>query len=215
MPKIFGAHRVVAFVFCLSTLLSSGVHAQSGPARPPERPVNSGSDPLATNKLAPAGHNERPGSVPADPAHKAEPGAVSLLAAPKVGLRHPLLNLELKSREVEEDAVSFAVPEAESEYAPRGFQATAYSLRGRTASGAYVYRGAIAADPRVLPIGTVVYVKAGEYSGIYTVHDVGPKVKGRTVDIWMSSSREARKFGRRRVKLQVLRYGPRPDRARR
>jgi 3D (Asp-Asp-Asp) domain-containing protein len=72
-----------------------------------------------------------------------------------------------------------------------------------------VRRGVIAADPRVLPLGSVVQVRAGDYSGVYTVHDTGLLVKGRAVDIWMPSSREARSFGRRQVKLQVLRYGPR------
>src|SRR4029077_1756034 len=36
------------------------------------------------------------------------------------------------------------------------YSATAYSLRGRTASGQPVARGVIAADPRVLSIGTRV-----------------------------------------------------------
>ena len=35
---------------------------------------------------------------------------------------------------------------------PTSYVATAYSLRGRTASGRYVSRGLIAADPRVLPL---------------------------------------------------------------
>ena len=35
------------------------------------------------------------------------------------------------------------------------YVATAYSLRGRTASGRMVSRGLIAADPRVLPLGSL------------------------------------------------------------
>lgn len=45
------------------------------------------------------------------------------------------------------------------------FHATAYCLKGRTASGQYTRRGVIAADPRVLPIGTVVQIQAGRYTG--------------------------------------------------
>src|SRR5438093_838209 len=41
------------------------------------------------------------------------------------------------------------------------YTATAYSLSGRTASGKPVSRGLIAADPRVLPLGTRVRVEAG------------------------------------------------------
>jgi 3D (Asp-Asp-Asp) domain-containing protein len=84
------------------------------------------------------------------------------------------------------------------------FTATAYSLRGRTASGKPVARGLIAADRRVLPIGTRVRLEAGSYSGEYTVADTGGAVRGRKIDIWMPSSREAMRFGRRPVKLTVL-----------
>jgi 3D (Asp-Asp-Asp) domain-containing protein len=84
------------------------------------------------------------------------------------------------------------------------FSATAYSLRGRTASGQSVTRGLIAADPRVLPIGTRVRVEAGPWSGEYLVADTGGAIKGRKIDIWTPSSREAMQFGRRAVKLTVL-----------
>lgn len=84
------------------------------------------------------------------------------------------------------------------------FQATAYCLKGRTASGEFTRPGVIAADPRVLPLGTVVHIRAGRYTGKYTVLDTGAKIKGRTVDIYFSSYREAVAFGRQRIKLQVL-----------
>src|SRR6267143_3719180 len=41
------------------------------------------------------------------------------------------------------------------------FHATAYCLKGRTASGVDTRPGMIAADPRVLPLGTVVHIRAG------------------------------------------------------
>jgi len=84
------------------------------------------------------------------------------------------------------------------------FSATAYSLRGRTASGQSVTRGLIAADPRVLPIGTRVRLEAGPWTGEYLVADTGGAIKGRKIDIWTPSSREAMQFGRRPVKLTVL-----------
>ena len=89
------------------------------------------------------------------------------------------------------------------------FTATAYSLRGRTASGAGVRRGLIAADRRVLPLGTRVRLEAGGYSGEYVVADTGGAVRGRKIDIWVPSTREAMRFGRRPVKLRVLSYGGR------
>lgn len=89
------------------------------------------------------------------------------------------------------------------------FTATAYSLRGRTASGRGVSRGLIAADRRVLPLGTRVRLDAGPYSGEYLVADTGGLVRGRKIDIWMPSTGEAMRFGRRTVKLTVLTYGRR------
>lgn len=84
------------------------------------------------------------------------------------------------------------------------FTATAYSLRGRTASGKMVARGLIAADRRILPIGTRVRLEAGSYSGEYLVADTGGAVRGRKIDIWMPSTSEAMRFGRRPVKITVL-----------
>ena len=92
---------------------------------------------------------------------------------------------------------------------PERFTATAYALRGRTASGANVRRGLIAADRRVLPLGTRVRLEAGGYSGEYLVADTGGLVRGRKIDIWVPSTREAMRFGRRPVKLTVLSYGGR------
>ncbi|HJZ83347.1 MAG TPA: 3D domain-containing protein [Pyrinomonadaceae bacterium] len=87
------------------------------------------------------------------------------------------------------------------------YTATAYSLRGRTASGRSVARGVIAADPRFLPIGTRVRVDAGPWSGEYVVADTGGAVKGHRIDIWTPTAGEAMRFGRRLVKLTVLELG--------
>ncbi len=84
------------------------------------------------------------------------------------------------------------------------FQATAYCLKGITASGTPVRQGIIAADPRVLPLGTVVHIKAGKYTGTYTVMDTGGRIKGRVVDVYVPNYRDAREFGRRQVKIRVL-----------
>lgn len=90
---------------------------------------------------------------------------------------------------------------------PMSYVATAYSLRGRTASGRFVSQGIIAADPKVLPLGSRVRVEAGAWSGEYLVADTGGAIRGRKIDIWTPSTREAMRFGRRTVKLTVLSYG--------
>ena len=88
------------------------------------------------------------------------------------------------------------------------YVATAYSLRGKTASGRMVSRGLIAADPRVLPLGSRVRLEHPGYSGEYVVADTGGLIKGRRIDIWIPTTREAMRFGRRTVKLTVLSYPP-------
>lgn len=86
----------------------------------------------------------------------------------------------------------------------KAFSATAYCLQGRTALGHSVRRGIVAADPRVLPLGTRISLNAGSYSGSYLVADTGGNVKGRKLDIWVPSCSEARRFGRKSVSLNVV-----------
>jgi 3D (Asp-Asp-Asp) domain-containing protein len=92
----------------------------------------------------------------------------------------------------------------------RTFLATAYSLRGQTASGISVRRGIIAADPKVLPLGSVVRLHAGPYSGIYTVMDTGGAIRGQRIDIYLPTKSEAIRFGARRIKVEVIRRGWEP-----
>jgi 3D (Asp-Asp-Asp) domain-containing protein len=102
---------------------------------------------------------------------------------------------------------------SDSGVASQTYTATAYSLRGRTASGKPASRGLIAADPSVLPLGTRVRVEAGSWSGEYVVADTGGAVRGRRIDIWTPTTQEARQFGRRPVKLTVLELGGRRGQA--
>jgi 3D (Asp-Asp-Asp) domain-containing protein len=105
------------------------------------------------------------------------------------------------------EAVAAIVNEVSPTAPPSPYVATAYSLRGRTASGRPVSKGLIAADPRFLPLGSRVKLEAGNYSGEYLVADTGGAVRGRRIDIWTPTSREAMKFGRRTIKLTVLSWG--------
>ena len=92
------------------------------------------------------------------------------------------------------------------------FAATAYCKGTTTASGVNVRTGIAAADPDLLPVGSVIQVyKLGErYNGIYTIMDTGPAVQGREIDIYMWSCHEALQFGRRQIALNVLRLGWNP-----
>lgn len=93
------------------------------------------------------------------------------------------------------------------------FTATAYCKGLTTQSGVRVRSGIAAADPDLLPVGSVVRVESlGEqWDGIYTILDTGPKVKGRHIDIYIWSCYEALELGRRRMELTVLRLGWNPQ----
>jgi 3D (Asp-Asp-Asp) domain-containing protein len=92
------------------------------------------------------------------------------------------------------------------------FSATAYCKGIVTASGVPVQSGVAAADPELLPVGSVVEIDQlpQKYNGIYTVMDTGPAVHGREVDVYMWSCNEALEFGRRPIHLTVLRLGWNP-----
>jgi 3D (Asp-Asp-Asp) domain-containing protein len=107
---------------------------------------------------------------------------------------------------------SRTVEEAKALLPAASYVATAYSLKGRTASGRMVSRGLIAADPSVLPLGSRVRLEHPGYSGEYLVADTGGSIRGRRIDIWTPSAGEAMRFGKRTVKLTVLSYGGRRTR---
>jgi 3D (Asp-Asp-Asp) domain-containing protein len=138
---------------------------------------------------------------------KSEAKNETAIIKPDVNPKNPSVNLKVAVREETMNARPFSTPDIGILGPPQNFRATAYALRGQTSSGVYVRRGVVAADPRVLPIGSVVEIKAGNYSGVYTVHDTGKKIKGKIIDLWVPSTYEARQFGRQDIKLHVLRYG--------
>jgi len=85
-------------------------------------------------------------------------------------------------------------------------RATAYSpedpgLNPYTATGAKVRKGVIAADPKILPLGTRVYI---EGYGEAVVEDIGGRIKGYVIDVAFDTHREAMMFGRREVEVTVL-----------
>jgi 3D (Asp-Asp-Asp) domain-containing protein len=92
------------------------------------------------------------------------------------------------------------------------FSATAYCKGLVTTSGVAAQTGVAAADPELLPVGSVIDVDSlpQKYNGIYTVLDTGPSVQGRQIDVYMWSCNEALAFGRRPIHINVLRLGWNP-----
>lgn len=96
---------------------------------------------------------------------------------------------------------------------PLSFTATAYCKGETTASGVVVRTGIAAADPALLPVGSVVRLATSNsrYDGVWTIMDTGPAVQGRTLDLYMWSCNDALKFGRQSVRVDVLRLGWNPQ----
>jgi 3D (Asp-Asp-Asp) domain-containing protein len=107
-------------------------------------------------------------------------------------------------------AEATALPRAGAQLA---FTATAYCKGETTASGVVVRTGVAAADPALLPVGTVVRLETPNprYNGVWTIMDTGPAVQGRVVDLYLWSCTEALAFGRRPIRLTVLRLGWNPQ----
>ena len=78
---------------------------------------------------------------------------------------------------------------------------TAYCLNGHTASGTRVARGTVAVDPRVIPLGTRLYISGYGYA---TALDTGGAIQGNKIDVWFPSLGECYQWGYRGVTVTIL-----------
>lgn len=85
--------------------------------------------------------------------------------------------------------------------------ATAYApwhgkgVDGTTAIGLRAGYGVVAVDPRVIPLRSRLYIEGYGYA---IAGDTGGRIKGLRVDLGFDSVREARRFGRRSVRIYIL-----------
>ncbi|MDN3020000.1 ubiquitin-like domain-containing protein [Paenibacillus sp. BSR1-1] len=88
--------------------------------------------------------------------------------------------------------------------------ATAYTANcngcsGRTATGLNLRTNpnmkVIAVDPRIIPLGTKVYVEGYGYA---VAADTGGAIKGYIIDVFMASNSDAYRWGRKKVKIKIL-----------
>lgn len=90
-------------------------------------------------------------------------------------------------------------------------KATAYdpSAGTRTATGQKAQVGIIAVDPRVIPLGTKLYVESadGGKSWVYgycVAGDTGGAIKNNRIDLFFNTNQEARNFGVRQANVYIL-----------
>jgi 3D (Asp-Asp-Asp) domain-containing protein len=137
-------------------------------------------------------------------------GAATLLTAAAVVGLHQVTMLDSQNgglQSLVSEASVLSVPGAKL-----AVTATAYCKGEMTTSGVAPQNGVVAADPHVLPVGSVVQVDSSDnrYSGIYTVMDTGRLIQGLELDVYIWNCFEAIKFGRRPANLLVLRLGWNP-----
>lgn len=82
---------------------------------------------------------------------------------------------------------------------------------GQTATGVPLLPGVVAVDPRVIPLGSRLYIEVvgtkgwsgGDY-GFAVAADTGGAIKGNRVDLFFASRSVCNNFGRRDVRVYVL-----------
>ncbi len=72
---------------------------------------------------------------------------------------------------------------------------------GLTYSGIPAGPGIVAVDPKVIPLGTRLYI---EGYGFALAADTGSSIKGNKIDVYIEDANEIKKFGRRTVEVYVL-----------
>lgn len=72
---------------------------------------------------------------------------------------------------------------------------------GVTYSGLRVRHGIVAVDPKVIPLGTYLYVDG---YGEALAADIGGAIKGNRIDLYYESPKDVAKYGKKAVKVYVL-----------
>jgi 3D (Asp-Asp-Asp) domain-containing protein len=87
-------------------------------------------------------------------------------------------------------------------------ECTAYCSGTHTATGTRVRVGAVAVDPKVIPLKSKLYILAADGTswmyGYAVAEDTGGAVKGNIVDLYMPDYDDCINFGRRKATIYVL-----------
>ena len=71
----------------------------------------------------------------------------------------------------------------------------------RTSTGLRIGHGVVAVDPKIIPLGTKLYIEGYGYA---VAADVGSAIKGYRIDLGHDTARGARNIGRRVVRVHIL-----------
>jgi len=126
-------------------------------------------------------------------------------------------NIEHKRELIEEKILSPSIPEIIARGTKQTVQragksldvkktflmkASAYTHTGsKTSTGVWPKKGIVAVDPKVIPLGSKLYIDG---YGFATAQDVGTAIKGNRIDLFMETKNEAMRWGYRTVKVFIL-----------
>jgi 3D (Asp-Asp-Asp) domain-containing protein len=92
------------------------------------------------------------------------------------------------------------IPAPGPAYTELQMTATAYCLITPTRTGEKPYRGTVAVDPAIIPLGSRVHV---EGYGWANAIDTGGDIRGKRIDVWFPSRGTCMDWGRREVIVKI------------
>ena len=81
-------------------------------------------------------------------------------------------------------------------------KATSYTGKQLTYLGTQARYGVIATDPKVIPLGSKVYIPY--FDKVFIAEDTGSAIKGNKIDIWLPTYKEAMNWGIRNIDIIIL-----------
>lgn len=121
-----------------------------------------------------------------------------------------------KSAELADGLSEWLKPKKEQAHKVMNIKATAYTSGkedngiwdDKTHIGTKVRPGIIAVDPKVIPLGSKVYIEFPTGKGMYAVaEDTGGAIKGNRIDIALENRDKVTEFGIQDVKVHLMEVG--------
>lgn len=110
--------------------------------------------------------------------------------SPRVVEKHVYVSRNLKPQEMELEITAYTAHDA------------GMDGRGIMFTGLPADKGALAVDPKVIPLGSVVWIPGVGYT---VALDTGGAIKGYKADLYIPDRAKVLEWGRRKVKVRIIR----------
>jgi 3D (Asp-Asp-Asp) domain-containing protein len=123
------------------------------------------------------------------------------VGVPKPTNPKPTVQLQNVNQEVKQPVKAKSLMMTVTAYDPGPKSCGKWAKYGLTKTGKRARRGIIAVDPKVIPFHTLLFVPGYGYG---VAEDTGSAIKGNHIDVCFPSYRQAKQWGRRRLKVNIL-----------